>query len=102
MNFEAAEIPSLAGLIASVRLILVELGASDTDVVTDGNGKAVNHVDAFGVRGFPQASQEAEDGRQGVFESIQAQVEAAFADLARDIAVLGEHEASRVVSTLEA
>lgn len=80
MNLEAVEIPSLAGLIASVRLVSVEFGTSDTDVVTDGNGKTVDDVDAFGIQGFPHLSQEVEDGCQGVSESMQASIEAAFAD----------------------
>ena len=47
-------------------------------------------------------SQEVEDDRQGFFESMQVSIEAAFAEHTRDVAVLGEHEASRVVSSLEA
>ena len=68
MNLEAVEIPSLAGLMAATGLVLVELGASNTDVVTDGNGKAAGDVDALDIEGFPQLSQEVEDGCPGCFE----------------------------------
>ena len=40
MDLEAVDAVSLAGLMALVRLVSVELGASHTDVVIDGSGEA--------------------------------------------------------------
>ena len=47
-----------------------------------------------------EVSQEVEDSRHGFFDPVQTSIEAALAEPARDVSVLREHEARRVVSAL--
>jgi hypothetical protein len=79
MNLETVEKALLAGDVAAMGLIGIELAAPNALVVAHGNRKTVHAVNGFRVQVLPRLSQDREQGEKQIPDAMQPPIEPTLA-----------------------
>ena len=90
MNSQAIEVAPCAGNVTPVDFFLIEPRPRDADLVTGGDGEAIDDVDRGRIKLFEEFTQHLENGKKQLTNSMQPTVEAAFAEHRRDVTAMAE------------
>lgn len=88
MDPDAIEVVLFARNVASPLFALVDLRALDAIIVADRNRKAIDHIRGSLVQLLPSFTQAKEQGQEQLGDPMQTAVEAAFAELVRNVATV--------------
>src|SRR6266511_1544195 len=75
MNLDPIKIPLLAGDIAPIDLLLIELRARNPVIITHSHRKAINDIDRFYIEFFPGLSQAIKECHKEILNQMQSSIE---------------------------
>ena len=94
MQLESIEVAAFASYLASVLLFTVETAAANPPIVTDGDGKGVDHIDGIITQLFPMAAQYLDKGHDVMAYSVQTTRIPTFAQHRGNVAALAQEGAA--------